>query len=577
LELVFHRRDRGVLDVTAELNDEGIAGKPPFSGRKAQMFPQLTPAQIARLEAVATHSRISKGQILAEPGDRHRPMLVVLSGSIEVVQPGMNGEVLVVVHTAGSFTGEMSTLQGIGSLVRARVRDAGEVLVIAEDRLRTVIQTDSDLSELFMRAFILRRVGLIASEAGDVILLGSSYSAGTLRLQQFLTRNAFPYVNLDVNTDPSVQTLLERFHIKADEVPVVLCRGEVVLKNPSNEEVAACLGMNQQIDDERIRDVIVVGAGPSGLAAAVYAASEGLDVLVLETGTPGGQAGSSSKIENYLGFPTGISGLALAGRARVQAQKFGAEIRTAYSALKLNCDERPYAVELCHGNAVRARAIIIATGAEYRQLAIENASRFLGTGIYYAATATEARRCEMKEVIVVGGGNSAGQAAVFLASKCRHVHLLVRSKGLADSMSHYLIRRIDETPNITLHTGTEITSLEGDEQLERVVWKTAPDYVLQTHAIGHVFLMTGAVPSTRWLKGCIALNDKGFVRTGADLDPGDLPAANGSAVRPPQSFETNWPGIFAVGDVRCGSVKRVAAAVGEGSACVQQVHQALHD
>ena len=563
--------------MTAELNDEGIAGKPPFSGRKAQMFPQLTPAQIARLEAVATHSRISKGQILAEPGDRHRPMLVVLSGSIEVVQPGMNGEVLVVVHTAGSFTGEMSTLQGIGSLVRARVRDAGEVLVITEDRLRTVIQTDSDLSELFMRAFILRRVGLIASEAGDVILLGSSYSAGTLRLQQFLTRNAFPYVNLDVNTDPSVQTLLERFHIKADEVPVVLCRGEVVLKNPSNEEVAACLGMNQQIDDERIRDVIVVGAGPSGLAAAVYAASEGLDVLVLETGTPGGQAGSSSKIENYLGFPTGISGLALAGRARVQAQKFGAEIRTAYSALKLNCDERPYAVELCHGNAVRARAIIIATGAEYRQLAIENASRFLGTGIYYAATATEARRCEMKEVIVVGGGNSAGQAAVFLASKCRHVHLLVRSKGLADSMSHYLIRRIDETPNITLHTGTEITSLEGDEQLERVVWKTAPDYVLQTHAIGHVFLMTGAVPSTRWLKGCIALNDKGFVRTGADLDPGDLPAANGSAVRPPQSFETNWPGIFAVGDVRCGSVKRVAAAVGEGSACVQQVHQALHD
>jgi len=563
--------------MTAELNGEGMADKPPFSGRKAQMFPQLTPAQIARLEAMGTHSRMSKGEILAEPGDRHRPMRVVLSGSIEVVQSGMNGEVLVVVHAAGSFTGEMSTLQGVGSLVRARVRDAGEVLVIAEDRLRTVIQTDAELSELFMRAFILRRVGLLASQAGDVILLGSSYSAGTLRLQQFLTRNSFPFVNLDVNTDPSVQTLLERFHIKADDVPVVLCRGEVVLKNPSNEEVAACLGMNQQIDDDRIRDVIVVGAGPSGLAAAVYAASEGLDVLVLETGTPGGQAGSSSKIENYLGFPTGISGLALAARARVQAQKFGAEIRTAYSALKLSCNQRPYSVDLCHGAAVRARAIIIATGAEYRQLAIENASRFLGTGIYYAATATEARRCEMKEVIVVGGGNSAGQAAVFLASRCRHVHLLVRSKGLADSMSRYLIRRIDETPNITLHTNTEITSLEGDEQLERVVWKTAPGDALQTHAIGHVFLMTGAVPSTRWLEGCIALNDKGFVRTGTDLTPADLPAANGSAARPPQSFETNWPGIFAVGDVRCGSVKRVAAAVGEGSACVQQVHQALHD
>jgi len=563
--------------MSTEIDAQSIADKPPFSGRKAQMFPQLSAAQIARLDALGSRRRMTQGEILAEPGDRHRPMLVVLSGSIEVVQPGMNGEVLIVVHTAGSFTGEMSALQGIGSLVRARVREAGEVLVIPEDRLRRIIQTDAELSELFMRAFILRRVGLIASQSGDVILLGSSHSAGTLRLQQFLTRNSFPFVNLDVNTDPSVQALLERFHIKVDDVPVVLCRGEVVLKNPSNEEVAACLGMNQQIDDDRIRDVIVVGAGPSGLAAAVYAASEGLDVLVLETGTPGGQAGSSSKIENYLGFPTGISGLALAARARVQAQKFGAEIRTAYSAMGLRCDARPYAVELSIGTTVRARSIVIATGAEYRQLALENASRFLGTGIYYAATATEARRCEMKEVIVVGGGNSAGQAAVFLAGSCRHVHLLVRSKGLADTMSNYLIRRIAESSNITLHVNTEITSLQGDEQLERVTWKTAPDNALETRAIGHVFLMTGAVPSTHWLKGCIALNDKGFVRTGSDLAAVDLLSAKGFAARLPQSFETNWPGIFAVGDVRCGSVKRVAAAVGEGSACVQQVHQALHD
>jgi thioredoxin reductase (NADPH) len=563
--------------VSTEIDAQGIADKPPFNGRKAQMFPQLTAAQIARLDALGSRRRMTQGEILAEPGDRHRPMLVVLSGSIEVVQPGMNGEVLVVVHAAGSFTGEMSALQGIGSLVRARVRDAGEALVIEEDRLRRVIQTDAELSELFMRAFILRRVGLIQSQSGDVILLGSSHSAGTLRLQQFLTRNSFPYVNLDVNSDQVVQTLLQRFHINAEDIPVVLCRGEVVLKNPSNEEVAACLGMNQQIDDDRIRDVIVVGAGPAGLAAAVYAASEGLDVLVLETGTPGGQAGTSSKIENYLGFPTGISGLALAARARVQAQKFGAEIRTAYSALKLNCDLRPYAVDLCHGHAVRARSIIIATGAEYRQLAIENASRFLGIGIYYAATATEVRRCEMKDVIVVGGGNSAGQAAVYLAGKCHHVHLLVRAGGLADTMSRYLIRRIEETANITLHTNTEIASLEGAEQLERVSWKTRPGNVLETQQIGHVFLMTGAVPSTLWLKGCIALNDKGFVRTGSDLVPADMPAANGSPTLPLQSFETNWPGIFAVGDVRCGSVKRVAAAVGEGSACVQQVHQALRD
>ena len=554
---------------------EGLAAGPAFAGRKAQMFPQLTAAQIARLSAHGARRNMSKGEILAEPGDRNRPVMVVLSGSIEVVQPGLSGEVLVVVHDAGSFTGEMSTLQGVGSLVRSRVREAGEILVITNERLRTIIQTDAELSEIFMRAYILRRVGLLDSKSGDVILLGSSHSAGTLRLQQFLTRNSYPYVNLDVDTDSGVQALLERFQVQAADVPVVLCRGAVVLKNPSNEEVAACLGMNQQIDDDRIRDLIVVGAGPAGLAAAVYGASEGLDVLVLETGTPGGQAGSSSKIENYLGFPTGISGLALAARARIQAQKFGAEIRTAYSAMKLNCGERPYAIDLCHGNAVRARCIVIATGAEYRQLAIENASRFLGTGVYYAATNTEVRRCEMRDVIVVGGGNSAGQAAVFLAGRCSHVHLLVRSRGLADSMSSYLIRRIADAPNITLHASTEIVSLQGTEQLESVIWKTAPANVPETHPIGHVFLMTGAVPSTNWLRGCIALNDKGFVRTGLDLTGADF--ANGGAARPAQSFETNWPGIFAVGDVRCGSVKRVAAAVGEGSACVQQVHQALHD
>jgi thioredoxin reductase (NADPH) len=557
--------------------DEGIGNGPAFLGRKAQMFPLLTPAQIGRLEAHGTHRKITRGEVLAQPGDRNLPLLVVLSGSIEVVQPGIDGEVLIVVHTPGSFSGEMSTLQSVGSLVRSRVRESGEVLSISDDRLRTIVQTDAELSELFMRAFILRRVGLLQSQAGDVILLGSSRSAGTLRLQQFFTRNSYPFVNLDVNSDPSVQGLLERFHVTADEVPILLCRGEVVLKNPSNEEVAACLGMNQRIDDDRVRDVIVVGAGPAGLASAVYAASEGLDTLVLETGTPGGQAGSSSKIENYLGFPTGISGLALAARARVQAQKFGAEIRTAYTALKLNCDEQPYAVDLGAGHAVRARSIIIATGADYRQLAIDEAPRFLGVGIYYAATATEVRRCESQEVIVVGGGNSAGQAAVYLAGKCRHVHLLVRAKGLADSMSNYLIRRIADSANITLHANTEITSLQGEVQLERVMWQTRPGNTPETHEIGHVFLMTGAVPSTRWLHGCIALNDKGFVRTGPDLIAADFPRGRSLGARLPQAFETNWPGVFAVGDVRCGSVKRVAAAVGEGSACVQQVHQALRD
>jgi len=554
---------------------EGAFAQSPYAGRSAQMFPHLTPVQITRLSAHGRKSAIQKGQVLAEPGDR-LPMFVVLSGSIEIVQPTLTGETLIVVHTAGSFSGDVGTLRGSSSVVRMRVREGGEVLSIDEAHLRTIFQTDTELSELFMRAFILRRVALISTQSSDVVLLGSTRSAGTLRLQQFLTRNTYPFVNLDVDTDASVSELLDRFQIKVEDFPVVLCRGSVVLKNPSNEEVAACLGMNQQIDDERIRDVVVVGAGPAGLAAGVYGASEGLDVLVLETGTPGGQAGSSSKIENYLGFPTGISGLALAARALIQAQKFGAEIRTAYSALHLNCNQRPYAIEFANGHAVRTHTVIIATGADYRQLSLDNASRFLDMGIYYAATTTEARRCGTAEVIVVGGGNSAGQAAVYLAGTCKRVNLLVRANGLTDSMSQYLIRRIADTPNITLRTRTEITALEGEDQLARVTWKTAPGNVPETHDIRHVFLMTGALPCTGWLNACVALNEKGFVRTGSDLRSEDLSERKWTNARQPEFFETSVPGIFAVGDVRCGSVKRVAAAVGEGSACIQQVHRVLH-
>ena len=556
-----------------ELSIEGSIAQSAYAGRSAQMFPHLTPLQITRLNAHGRKISTQKGQILSEPGD-HPPMYVVLSGSIEIIQPTLSGETLIVLHTPGSFTGDTGTLRAISTVVRMRVREAGEVLAIDDAQLREIVQTDSELSELFMRAFILRRVALITSQSSDVILLGSRHSAGTLRLQQFLTRNTYPFVNLDIDTDVSVRDLLERFHVTVEDLPVVVCRASIVLKNPSNEEVAANLGMNQQIDDDRIRDVIVVGAGPAGLAAGVYAASEGLDVLVLETGTPGGQAGSSSKIENYLGFPTGISGLALAARALVQAQKFGAEIRTAYPVMSLKCDKRPYAIEFADGHAARARSVIIATGAEYRQLSLDNASRFLGTGIYYAATSTEARRCGPGEAIVVGGGNSAGQAAVFLAGSSRMVHLLVRSARLADTMSQYLIRRIQEMPNVTLHVRTEITALEGQDQLSRVTWKTVGKEA-ETHDIGHVFLMMGALPCTAWLNSCIALNDKGFVRTGADLHGADLSPGDWPNARQPLFFESSIPGIFAVGDVRCGSVKRVAAAVGEGSACIQQVHRVL--
>ena len=545
--------------------------------RREQMFPKLTPAQIGRLDAYGKRMHIRAGEVLAEPGDRYGRLLAVLSGAIDIVLPGIAGETLLTVHTAGDFAGEMSALRGAGASVRARVREDGEVIAIERDDLRRLVQADADLSELFMRAFILRRMGLISAEQGDVILIGSSHSADTLRVRQFLGRNSFPYVSVDVDRDADVAALLERFHVGVDEVPVVVCRGEAVLRNPTNERLAECLRMNPEIDDATVRDLIVIGAGPAGLAAAVYGASEGLDVLVLESTAPGGQAGTSSKIENYLGFPTGISGQALAGRAAVQAQKFGADVAVASTVGRLLCHRRPYRIELSSGRVVHARTIVVATGAEYRPLAIENLSRFVGEGVYYAATYLEAQICKGEEIIVVGGGNSAGQAAVFLASACRHVHLLVRSSGLAATMSRYLIRRIEDSPNITLRPYTEIAALHGNGRLQQVRWRSGANAVAETREIEHVFLMTGAVPNTRWLEGWVALDDKGFVRTGPDLRPEDLAATRWPLSRMPHLVETSRPGIFAVGDVRAGSVKRVAAAVGEGSACVQFVHRALQE
>src|SRR6266403_630292 len=547
-----------------------------YESRREQMFPKLTAQQIARLERHGRRIRTTAGEVLQEAGEGHRDLYVVLSGSLEIVRPGLQGELPITIEVAGDFTGEMSTLRGLAGFTRVAVRKAGEVLAIGEAEVRTLVQTDSEIMEIFMRAFILRRMGLIAADqAGDVILVGSMHSSATVRLVQFLTRNTYPFVKRDVDTDKEAKAFLQGFNLKAGDLPVVLCRGQVALRNPSNSEVAACLGMNPQLDPEKIRDVVVIGAGPSGLAAAVYAASEGLDALVLEASAPGGQAGSSSKIENYLGFPTGISGLALAGRALVQAQKFGAEVAIATSAVRLICDRQPFRIELSDGITVRSRTVIIASGAEYRKLALENLTDYLGVGVYYAATAVEQKLCGDDEVVVVGGGNSAGQAAVFLASNGRRVQLLVRSGGLAESMSRYLIRRIEEAPNITLHVRTEITALEGHGRLERVTWRTGPNGKPQTHAIGHVFLMTGAVPNTEWLQGCVALDAKGFVRTGPDLHVEDGVPDGWPLSRPPLHLETTIPGIFAVGDVRCGSAKRVAAAVGEGSVCVQLIHRIL--
>jgi thioredoxin reductase (NADPH) len=554
-----------------------------YETRREQMFPKLTAQQIARLMPHGKVMATTAGQVLSESGEGHRDMHVVLSGSLEITRPGMQGEIPITVAIPGDFTGEMSTLRGLGGFTRVRVIEAGEILAINESQVRTVVQTDSEIMEILMRAFILRRMGLVATEqGGDVILVGSTNSSGTLRLVQFLTRNTYPFVLKDIDTDEDARDCLARFHLQSADLPVVVCRGQVVLKNPSNAEVAACLGMNPQFDATKVRDVIVIGAGPSGLAAAVYAASEGLDVLVIETVAPGGQAGSSSKIENYLGFPTGISGLALAGRALVQAQKFGAEVAIATSALRLSCDHVPFQIGLSDGQTVRGRTVIIASGAEYRKLALDNLSDYMGLGVYYAATAVEKKLCGEDEVIVVGGGNSAGQASVFLSANGRRVHLIVRSGGLAASMSRYLIRRIEDSPNITLHVNTEITGLAGKGRLEKVTWRTGASGEPETHAIRHVFLMTGAVPNTGWLQGCVALDDKGFVRTGPDLHVDGLQGGEGHPdgwplARPPLHLETTIPGIFAVGDVRCGSAKRVAAAVGEGSVCVQLIHRLLSE
>jgi thioredoxin reductase (NADPH) len=545
-------------------------------GRRAQRFPTLTHAQIARIAAVSARRPIRAGEILFEQGAEIAGIFVVLSGAVEVVRPGIAGDDLVTVHTAGEFTGEVTVLAGHRALVRARVREAGEVLAVGAEAFRRIVQGDAELSELFMRAFILRRVALLAHRMGDATLIGSNHSASTLRLQEFFVRNAHPYAYVDVDRDKDVQGLLDRFHVAAGDVPIVICRGEKVLKNPTNEEVADCFGLSSNLDSKAVRDLVVVGAGPGGLAAAVYGASEGLDVLVLETDAPGGQAGTSSKIENYLGFPTGIAGQALAGRALAQAQKFGAEIAIARSAAKLRC-EGPgagFEVGLSNGSSVRSRAIILASGVKYRRLALPELSRFEGAGVYYSAAALEGELCRGDDVIVVGGANSAGQAAVFLASRARHVHVLVRGAGLTATMSRYLIQRIEENPNITLRPHTEIVALEGDDRLRAVTWR-GPGGTLEKRPIAHVFSMTGAEPNTRWLDGCVALDDKGFIKTGNDLGPEDLSRAGWSVTRSPLLLETNRPRVFAVGDVRSGSVKRVASAVGEGSICVQMVFRSL--
>ena len=532
---------------------------PPSRPRADRLYPTLTPAQ---LERVAAHGRqVAQGEVLVQAGESAVRVFVILAGQIDVVRPSAAEEV-VISFGPGMFTGEATMLSGRRGLAQVRAGADGEVIEIARDDLLALIQTDGELSAIFMRAFILRRVELIALRrveliargVSDVVVLGSTHCKGTLRVREFLTRNGHPHTMLDLDRDPGVQELLDRFHITPGDIPVILTCSELVLRNPTNQQIADALGFNDAIDQTQVRDLVIVGAGPSGLAAAVYGASEGLDVLVVESTAPGGQAGSSSRIENYLGFPTGIAGMDLAARATNQAQKFGAQLMVGSGARRLSCDRNPYALEIGAGQRLPARAVIIATGAEYRRLPMDGLSRFEGAGVYYAATFMEAQLCAGEEVAVVGAGNSA---------------------GLADTMSRYLIRRIEDHPAIVRHVHTEIVSLEGNGHLEHVGWRDNQSGRIETHGIRHVFTMTGAVPSTRWLDRCLALDAKGFIKTGPDLLPEDLATARWPLARAPHLLETSLPGVFAIGDVRSGSLKRVASAVGEGSIAIAAVHQVL--
>jgi thioredoxin reductase (NADPH) len=551
-------------------------GLPLKSSLFDQIFPTLTPAQIRRITPHGHMRAVQQGDVIVEQGDRNVPFFVVVSGEVEIVRPSGGVETLITVHGPGQFTGEVNMLSGRPTVVRMRATKPGELIELDRQHMLSLLQTDAELGEILMRAFILRRVELVAAGVGDVVLIGSMYSAGTLRIKEFLMRNGHPYSYLDLERDPAVQNLLDGYRTAASEIPVVICRGEIVLRNPTNQQVAACLGFNETVDQTQVRDVVIIGAGPSGLAAAVYGASEGLDVLVLETSSPGGQAGSSSRIENYLGFPTGISGQELAARAYNQAQKFGAQVLMT-KGTRLACDHKPYVVEAENGARIPTRTIVIATGAEYRRPPLENLSRFEGAGVYYGATFVEAQLCSGEEVIVIGGGNSAGQAAVFLTETTKRVHMLIRSAGLAESMSRYLIRRIEQTPTIVLRPHTEIVAVEGSNHLESVRLRNNQTGQIEEYDIRHVFVMMGANPNTRWLDGCVALDAKGFIKTGPDLSPEDLSAAHWPLPRPPYLHETSLPGVFAVGDVRGGSIKRVASAVGEGSIAISFVHQVLKE
>jgi thioredoxin reductase (NADPH) len=541
------------------------------------MWPILTAAEIDRARPYGRTRRAEVGEILYRPGEVGRPCFLCISTYLEIVQPSIHGEGLVAHMCPGMFTGEAGSIAGHRTVVQGRVIQAGEIMEIRPDDLRSLVARDAGLSEIFLRAFMLRRLMLISRQLGNVVVIGSRHSADTLRLREFLGRNGHPYSYVDLDLDDSSRNLLDRYSIAVSEIPIVIGNGTMVLRNPSISQLADSLGLNDNIHSGLLHDLIVVGAGPAGLAAAVYAASEGLDILLIESHAPGGQAGTSSKIENYLGFPTGVSGQDLATSATRQAQRFGAKMALARPIVELRSQRRPYELVRDDGTIFYARTIVIATGARYNKPASVPLDRFAGRGVHYGATYIEAQLCEGEEVVVVGGGNSAGQAAVFLSQTARKVYMLVRGADLAESMSRYLIQRISGNPSIELLCNSELCCLEGRDDLEEVSWIDKKTEQVRSVRAHHLFIMAGASPNTDWLKGSVALDEKGFILTGRDLALDVDPERSSSwpLSRSPYILESSLPGVFAVGDVRSGSVKRVASAVGEGSTSVSLVHRAL--
>ncbi len=534
--------------------------------REAETFPYLTPESVARIAQYGAKERPEAGTLLWERGQRRADFFVVASGSIEVFDLNKHGEPnTVTLHHKHQFTGELDLFTGRQSLISGQAGEDTVVVRVRNADFRRLIAGEPDLGEVIIRSFILRRARLISMSRGGVMLIGPGRSADTLRLRRFLTRNAIPHETVDTDLHPIPAEALTQFDLTLDQLPIVISYGAQVMRNPTTAALSDELGLTETLDETRVYDVAVLGAGPAGLAAAVYAGSEGLQTVVIEGEAPGGQAGTSSRIENYLGFPTGISGQDLAGRAQVQAQKFGATLAISRPISAIDCDDRPYRLHLADGQSISASTVIVATGARYRTLSVPDNDRFEGQGIHYAATGMEAQLCVDEEVVVVGGGNSAGQAAVFLSRTVAHVHILVRGGGLAATMSDYLIQRITSSPRITLHPRSEITALDGDDLLRTVTWAQRDTGHGQTREIGNVFVMIGAEPNTEWLGGCLELDDKGFIRTGIDCA--------GEALASP--YATTTPGVFAIGDVRSGSIKRVAAAVGEGSVVVHAIHQFL--